>query len=407
VLNHSVSRPELARHGKDKSLAAGLAAYNSAESVDDTPRAAGTTEASLSKTLATTQPATEGQRALDALRESEARFRTLADCTRAVVWMTDENNRCTYISRFWLELTGRDPEHDLGYRWVEALHPDDQDRVTRDLVSASRLAQPYRGEYRVRLADGQYGWLADHGVPFFRADGSYAGHIGTSTDITEHKNRQTTGFRVQDNLMLGQEAERKRVARELHDGIGQRIALLTMSLREVESLVPNGSHALEEKLRAVEEEVGRIATDLHRLSHNLHPSTVAHLGLVPALRRLCKEFSEQMNIAVEFVAAAECADLSEETALALFRVGQECLANVARHSRSREAKVFLIEQPAEIRLTIIDYGVGFDVSQVHSSPGLGLVSIHERARMLGADVEIRSSSRGTQVELRLPSSGKN
>jgi signal transduction histidine kinase len=114
-----------------------------------------------------------------------------------------------------------------------------------------------------------------------------------------------------------------------------------------------------------------------------------------------------MNLAVEFVAAAECADLSEETALALFRVGQECLANVARHSRSPEAKVFLIERPAEIRLTIIDHGVGFDVSQVHTSPGLGLVSIHERARMLGADLEIRSSSRGTQIELRLPTSRKN
>jgi signal transduction histidine kinase len=129
---------------------------------------------------------------------------------------------------------------------------------------------------------------------------------------------------------------------------------------------------------------------------------VAHLGLVPALRRLCKEFSEQMNIAVEFVAVGDCADIPEETALALFRVGQECLANVAKHSKSREGKVFLIEQPSEIRLTIIDSGVGFDVSQVHSSPGLGLVS------MLGADVEIRSlTSRGTQIELRLPLFDKN
>lgn len=382
-------------------------AYNTARVVDDTPPRAGSAEDALSKTIATSEPATERQRALDALRESESRFRTLAECAPAVVWMTDENNSCTYISRFWCELTGRDPEQDLGYKWIEALHPEDRDRAIRDLVTASNLGQPCRGEYRVLLADGQYGWLSDHGVPFFRADGSYAGHIGTCIDITEHKNRQTTGFRVQDNLMLGQEAERKRVARELHDGIGQRIALLTMSLREVESLVPDGSTALEQKLRAVEEEVGRIATDIHHLSHNLHPSTVSHLGLVPALRQLCKEFSEQMNLAVEFVAAAECADLSEETALALFRVGQECLANVARHSRSPEAKVFLIERPAEIRLTIIDHGVGFDVSQVHTSPGLGLVSIHERARMLGADLEIRSSSRGTQIELRLPTSRKN
>jgi len=358
--------------------------------------------------LPTTQPALESQRSLDGLRESESRFRILAEWAPIVVWMTDETNSCTYISRYWREYTGRDPQQDLGRTWIEAIHPEDQDRVVRDLVFASKSGQPYRTEYRLKRADGHYGWIFDHGVPFFHADGSYAGYVGTCSDITEHKNRETTGFRVQDNLMLGQEAERKRVARELHDGVGQRIALLTMALREMDGLVPVSSAALQEKLRAVEEEVGRIATDLHRLSHNLHPSTVAHLGLVPALRRLCKEFSEQMSITVEFVSAADCAGLSEETALALFRVGQECLANVAKHSRSREARVLLMEQPTELRLAIIDHGVGFDVSQIHSSPGLGLVSIHERARMLGADLEIRSSpSRGTQVELRMPSSVKN
>jgi PAS domain S-box-containing protein len=322
--------------------------------------------------------------------------------------MTDVNSGCTYISRYWRAITGRDPEQDLGFKWIEAIHPEDRDRAARNLIEANRTGQPCRAEYRVLRTNGHYGWLSEQGVPYFRSDGSYAGHIGTCVDITEHKNRETTGFRVQDNLMIGQEAERKRVARELHDGVGQRIALLMMAVREIEGLVPAASVALLEKLQAVEDEVGRIATDLHRLSHNLHPSTVAHLGLVPALRRLCKEFSEQMNIAVEFVAVGDCADIPEETALALFRVGQECLANVAKHSKSREGKVFLIEQPSEIRLTIIDSGVGFDVSQVHSSPGLGLVSIHERARMLGADVEIRSStSRGTQVELRLPLFDKN
>ena len=367
--------------------------------MDDTPSSTGSTVGFLSTT---TQPAYEVQRTPDALRESESRFRQLAERVPVVVWMTDEDNRCTYINRYWREYTGRDPEQDLGRQWIEAIHPEDRDRVVRDVVIAAKSGLPYQSEYRIRRADGQYGWTLDRGVPYFHADGSYAGYIGTCNDVTEHKNRETTGFRVQDNLMLGQEAERKRVARELHDGVGQRIALLAMALREMANVVPPSSASLQEKLQGVEEEVGRIATDLHRLSHNLHPSTVAHLGLVPALRRLCKEFSEQMNIAVEFVVAADCDGMSEDMALALFRVGQECLANVAKHSRSREARVLLNQQGAEIHLTVGDSGVGFDVSQIHSNPGLGLVSIHERARMLGADLEIRSSSRGTQVELRMP-----
>jgi len=406
LLNRSGVRPELHSVAKIKIAPPRCTRLQYADSVDDIPSPTGSTLGQLSTT--TTQPAHGGQSTLDALRESESRFRTLAECAPVVVWMTDENVSWTYISKYWREFTGREPQDDLGYKWVEALHPDDREQAIRDLVSASQSGQPCRGEYRVKRSDGEYGWLSDHGVPFFHADGTYAGHIGTCIDITEHKNRVTTGFRVQDNLMLGQEAERKRVARELHDGVGQRIALLAMALREMEGLIPASSTALEEKLRGVEEEVGRIATDLHRLSHNLHPSTVTHLGLVPALRRLCKEFSEQMNIAVEFVAAADCSGMSEETALALFRVGQECLANVAKHSKSREARVLLTQHAAEVRLTIVDSGVGFDVSQVHSNPGLGLVSIHERSRMLGADVEIRSSpSRGTQVELRMPSPVKN
>jgi PAS domain S-box-containing protein len=371
--------------------------------VDETTSPAGFTEGPLSKTPATASPASEGQRALDALSESESRFRTLAEGAPLVVWMTDVNAGCTFISKYWRELTGRDPEHDLGFKWLDAIHPDDRDRLSRIIIEASRSARPSRGEFRVMRADREYGWMSHNGVPSFRTDGSYGGHVGTCIDITEHKHRETSGYRVQDNLMLGQEAERRRVARELHDGVGQRIALLTMALKEIEGLVPAASPALEEKLRAVGEEVNRIATDLHRVSHNLHPSTVAHLGLMPALRGLCREFSDQMNIVVEFVGAANCADLSEETALALFRVVQECLANIAKHSSSREATVFLIESPTDIRLTITDSGVGFDVSRIHASPGLGFVSIHERARMLGADVEIRSTvSRGTQVELRLP-----
>ena len=374
--------------------------------MDETPSPAGSTDGHLSTTTTTAQPTVE-RRTLDALRESESRFRTLAECVPVVVWMTDETNRCTYLSPYWREFTGRDPQHDLGFNWAEALHPEDRDGVIRQFVENSQTGQEVRGEYRIKRGDREYGWLSYRGVAFTHADGSYAGHIGICLDITEHKNRETTGFRVQDNLMLGQEAERKRVARELHDGVGQRIALLAMALREKEGLVP-ASSTMAGKLSAAQGEVDRIATDLHRLSHNLHPSSVAHLGLVPALRRLCKEFSEQMNISVEFRAVGDCAGLSEETALALFRVGQECLANVVKHSRSREAKVLLRELATEIRLTIIDHGVGFDVSQVHSNPGLGLVSIHERARMLGADLEIRSSpSRGTQVELRMPSSVKS
>jgi PAS domain S-box-containing protein len=340
---------------------------------------------------------------MDALRESEARFRTLAECAPVVVWLTDANNRCTYISKHWREFTGRDPEQDLGFRWVEALHPGDRDRAARDLIEAAESGQPCRGEYRVKRADGEYGWLSDFGVPYFNANGSYAGHIGTCMDITGHKNRERAGHKVQDNLLLGQEAERRRLARELHDDIGQRIGLLAVALNEIAGLVPSASPVLDEKLRTVRRDVELIASEIHRLSRNLHPATVTQLGLVAALRQLCREFSEQMHIAVEFAGGSLVSPMSEEASLALFRVSQECLANIAKHSKSHDVQVSLSESPGEVLLTIADRGIGFDVALVHASGGLGLVSIQERARMIGAHIEIRSVySQGTTVELRVP-----
>ncbi len=345
------------------------------------------------------------QRALDALRESEGRFRTLAECAPVVIWMTDVNNSCTYLSKHWHDFTGRDPEQDLGFRWVEALHPEDRDRAASDLTEANSARRPCQGEYRVKRADGEYGWLSDFGVPYFRVDGSYAGHIGTCIDITDHKKREMAGHKVQDHLLLGQEAERKRLGRELHDDLGQRIALLALGFHDIERLIPSASSILEEKLQAVRHEIERIASDIHRLSHNLHPSTVTQLGLVPALRQLCREFSEQTRITVDFVGGGLLSSMSEEVAVALFRVSQECLANIAKHSKSLDARVSLSEQPGEVRLTITDRGVGFDVSRLPLGTGLGLISIRERARMIGADIEILSaSSRGTTIDLRVSTS---
>jgi signal transduction histidine kinase len=110
------------------------------------------------------------------------------------------------------------------------------------------------------------------------------------------------------------------------------------------------------------------------MSRNLHPSTVTQLGLVAALRQLCREFSEQMRIAVDFAGDGIAYPMSEEVAVALFRVSQECLANIAKHSKSRDVRVSLSESPGEVLLTIADHGIGFDVARVRTSGGLGLVA---------------------------------
>ena len=157
--------------------------------------------------------------------------------------MTDADLRCTYISKYWQAFTGRDPEQDLGLGWVEALHPEDRERAARDLIEASKSKTACRGEYRVRRANGDYGWLVDYGVPYVHADGSYAGHIGTCMDITQHKAQEQAGILVQESLVLGQEAERKRFAQELHDH-SQRLAIVGLELKEAKQLWRSASPSI-------------------------------------------------------------------------------------------------------------------------------------------------------------------
>jgi PAS domain S-box-containing protein len=315
--------------------------------------------------------------------------------------MTDTANNCTYISQYWHEFTGRDPAKDLGFTWIEALHPEDRERAARDLIEASQSGRPCSGEYRIRSANGEYGWFHDMGVAYYNADGSYA---GTCVDITQHKRQAWAGQRVRQSLLLGQEAERKRLASELHDDISQRLVLTGLAISDIQRLVPAGAEGLKERLRSVRDQVEAISLDIHRLSRNLHPATVVHLGLETALSRLCAEFSEQGHINVEF-AGGPMADqtIAEDLALALFRITQEALANVSRHSGSPTARVSLSEREGALHLSIADQGTGFDVDRLGASAGLGLTSIRERAWLIGGDLRIRSApSQGTQLDLIVP-----
>lgn len=205
-----------------------------------------------------------------------------------------------------------------------------------------------------------------------------------------------------DRLLLGQEIERSRIARDLHDGLGQRLALLSMNLRNIVHHSHEAPPVLRDRLNAVCSEVERLSKDLHCIAHNLHPTALAHTGLADAIRQLCADVSMQMRIEVEFVSDGSVPSVSEDAALALYRITQEALSNVARHSHSTSATVSLLHEGA-LQLTITDAGVGFDPTRLHSTDGLGLTNIRERASMLGGTLEVRSvPSQGTTITLRVP-----
>ena len=130
---------------------------------------------------------TEDRRAADALRETEARFRTMADSAPVLVWMSDAEAQRTWFNLPWLEFTGRSMDQETGNRWAEGVHPDDYPRCLTLYLSSFEARRPFRMEYRLRRADGEYRWVLDHGVPLLTAEGALAGYIGSAVDITERR----------------------------------------------------------------------------------------------------------------------------------------------------------------------------------------------------------------------------
>jgi PAS domain S-box-containing protein len=337
------------------------------------------------------------------LRESEKRFRLLADSSPALIWMSGTDKLCIFFNQGWLKFTGRPLEQELGEGWLSGVHPNDQDHCRR-LYSASFNARvDFELEYRLRRFDGEYRWLVDFGVPRFESDGTFLGYVGSCIDITDRKTAEESLHGLTGRLITAQEEERARIARELHDDFSQRLALLGIGLGQLwKTLSPNEVAQREnvlEMLRGTKE----MSSDLHTLSHQLHSSKLEHVGLVPALHGLCKEISEKYKIEIHFSQSEGPIDVPKDVALCMFRVAQESLGNVAKHSGAREAQVQFSANAIGISLRISDQGKGFDPAINNPAAGIGLIGMTERLRLVGGRLLVKSETDcGTEILAEVP-----
>jgi signal transduction histidine kinase len=203
-------------------------------------------------------------------------------------------------------------------------------------------------------------------------------------------------------VIEAQDRERSRIGSELHDNINQRLALVTIALdkiREDQQLQPDVRDQLDE----VRKEVAEVSAEIQALSHNLHSTRLEILGLVPAMRGLCRELSERLKIEIRFNHQDVPADLPKEVSVCLFRVLQECLHNAVKHSGAKQIFVSLRGTAKDIHLIVRDTGAGFDVRTAELGPGLGLTSIRERVRLEHGTVLMRSKvGTGTIIQACIP-----
>jgi PAS domain S-box-containing protein len=353
--------------------------------------------------LAVGMDVTEQKLAAEALRESEERFRLVADTAPALIWMSGTDKLCTFFNKGWLDFTGRPIEAELGNGWIERVHLEDFRACLETYTQSFDRREKFSMEFRLRRYDGEYGWVLDIGVPRFNQDGSFAGYIGSCIDVTERKRAEEVLSGVSRRLIEAQEQERTRIARELHDDIGQRLALLNIKLGQLQQNSPDLPAELHGHMGELRMQTSEIARDVQSMSHELHSSKLEYLGIANAMKALCHEFSDQQNVEVVFAHDEVPRTLPQEISLCLFRVLQEALQNAVKHSGVRHFGVELRYESDAIDLTVRDSGSGFDVQLAMKTRGLGLISMAERVKLVDGRLSIDSQPNcGTTIHARVP-----
>ena len=346
--------------------------------------------------------------------------------------------------RFW-ELLGFDPakkEH-LAKEWQDLINPEDLEVALSNITKhCADPNHPYDQMVRYRHKDGSTVWVRCRGIAIRDHTGKPIRLLGAHTDLTELKRTEETlkqrtieleasnqslkrakgelrkaskGLEQQvqartkelrdlsGKLIRTQEAERRRISLELHDRLGQDLALLSIQIERLIQKAPESQAQLNEQLQVLSTRTKELSSKVQTLSHQLHPAQLVHLGLVAASSSLCHEVSQSSDIQIDFSHSDVSRSISPEVSTCLYRVLQESLTNVVKHSGAKTAQVELAGSPSEIQLQILDSGVGFDPKSTGSRGGLGLVGMRERLSLLGGELLIESRPSGsTWIKACLP-----
>jgi PAS domain S-box-containing protein len=346
----------------------------------------------------------------------QQRFDVLADSAPVLIWISGTDKLCTYFNKRWLDFTGRALEEEIGNGWTKGVHPEDHQRCLATYVSAFDRRAPFEMEYRLRRADGQFRILYDTGSPIL-TNGTFLGYIGSCIDITDRREmedalRKSEGElrwsqndlqKLASRLITAQEEQMRQLARDLHDDLTQKLAVLAIDAGILEKKCSTSPPEVHQKLVEIKKKLIKVSEDVHNLSRQLHPSIIDDLGLAQAIDSECFTFTQTTGIAVSFSPQNVPNPIPKDIALCIYRVIQECLRNVARHSKAPEAHISLVGHPDGIRLSIRDSGIGFDMNEVKQKAGLGFTGMRERVRLARGTLSIRSQpEKGTVVKVLIP-----
>jgi len=368
------------------------------------------------------------EEAEDKLRSSEEELRALADSIPQLAWMANPDGDIFWYNRRWYEYTGTTLEQMQGWGWKEVHDPKVLPLVLERWAGSVRTGTSFEMEFPLRGADGVYRWFLTRISPFRDHEGRLTRWFGTNTNIDEQRQlleslseaRDHLEQRVQERtaelktanaslrdlsarLLQVQDDERRRLARELHDSVGQLLAAIGMNIGVVQAqsnkLDARAARAVSENAQLVEQ----VSREIRTISHLLHPPLLEIAGLASALRWYVDGFAERSQIKVDLDIPNDFERLPNDTELAIFRIVQECLTNIHRHSGSDTASIFVRQEKGRLIVLVQDNGQGIpeekrrDLTETNRS-GIGFGGMRERVRQLGGTLEVQSNGTGTRVK---------
>jgi PAS domain S-box-containing protein len=286
------------------------------------------------------------------------------------------------------------------YRYV---HSEDRQLVANAVADARQNRKPYAAEFRVIWPDGTVRWVAAKGKFYYSRHGDPERMLGMAVDITERKRTEEVLAGLSRTVIEAEERERNRIARDLHEDIGQRLSLLAIEIEELKDDLPNPTVQLLDRIDSVWKQTLEVSTDVKASAHELYSPRLEYLGIAAVMRSFCGEFGERKRVEIDFRNYPLPTVVPPDVSICLFRVLQEALHNGLKHSGVREFQVQLWGASDEIHLTVSDSGAGFDLEAARKGRGLGLIRIEQRLSLLKGTFSIDSQpKRGTTIHARVP-----
>ena len=333
-----------------------------------------------------------------ARHEGDMRFHCVSDAVPIPMWTMSADGTVVFGNERWMHAF----QGALSREWTNAFHPEDRARAMSALDRAVRRGLGFSVEVRLKASDSAYRWALCLVHPQSTPRGEIESYVGCCCDVSAKRRVEAAFNRIASKLVAAQEAERSRIARDLHDDLGQRVALLASRLQGALSARRQSADQLRKGVAEARKDLQELAVTIHNLSHELHPAKIRLLGLVQTLEALCRDIVEESGLNVRFTAEGMLSHVDEDTALCVFRVAQEALRNAVKHSGARTFDVHLSGTATALTLRIADDGDGFD-PLASQSAGIGLVTMRERVELMGGVLTVETAlARGTMIEIWVP-----